>query len=271
MGLMMRLLPVLLAAPLAAFGQVCPPQQLQAARFTPGESLEFRLDAMGADVGSFDIHTESAPAAERPRAALVLRSRARTSAFVSTNVARYEAFASVLLSPTFQPLRYKEDLDEGQIHKAQEVEFPPANGTLSVRATKNGEPDPFQIAADAGVREILSTLYVLRAQPMKTGQPVCLEVFAGRKIWRVEGRFAARETIDTPLGRFATMRMDAVAVRTDDASFKRIAHFWVSDDERRLPLVAVGEVRGRVLRAQLVDATGLPKRRVAQDGRRIGR
>jgi hypothetical protein len=268
----MRLLLLLLLAPLAASAQVCPPQQLQAARFTPGESLEFRLDALGADVGSFDIRVEQAPPAERPRAALVLRSRGKTNAFVSTNVSRYEAFASALLSPTFLPLRYKEDVDDGPVHKAQEVDFPPVNGVLAVRATRNGEPDPFQIAAGPGVRDILSTLYLLRAQPMQQGQPVCVEVFAGRKIWRVEGKWAQRETIDTPLGRFATMRMDAVAVRTDDANFKRVAHFWVSDDARRLPLVAIGEVRGKVLRAQLVDATGLPKKRVAHDGRRhLGR
>src|SRR5207244_2543063 len=159
-----------------------------------------------------EIRVESPPPAERPRAALVLRSRAKTSSFVSTNVARYEAFASVLLGPTFLPIRYKEDVDDGSIHKAQEVDFPPVNGRLGVRATKNGEPDPFQIAASPGVREILSTLYVLRAQPMKLGQPLCIEVFAGRKIWRVEGKFVERETIDTPLGRFVTVRMDAVAV-----------------------------------------------------------
>jgi hypothetical protein len=30
----------------------------------------------------------------------------------------------------------------------------------------------------------------------------------------------------------------------------------VSDDERRLPLVAIGEVKGKTLRAQLVSAPG---------------
>jgi hypothetical protein len=34
--------------------------------------------------------------------------------------------------------------------------------------------------------------------------------------------------------------------------------------------VAIGEVKGKVLRAQLVAATGLPKRRVAQEGRKSG-
>jgi hypothetical protein len=266
-----RLVLALLAAPLAAWAQVCPPQQLQAARFTPGEALSFRLDLLGADVGSFEVRVESAPSSERPRAALLLRSKAKTSAFVSTNVARYEAFATVLLSPNFLPLRYREDIDEGEVHKAMEVDFPPEAGKLVVRATKNGEPDPFTLEAGPGVREILSTLYLLRAQPLQPGHPVCIEVFAGRKLWRLEGKFVARETIDTPLGRFATARLDATAVRTDDANAKRGAHIWVTDDERRLPMVAIGEVRGKVLRAQLVEASGLPRRRVAQETRKIGR
>ena len=38
---------MLLALLLAAAGPVCPPQKLQAARFTPGEVLGFRIDVMG--------------------------------------------------------------------------------------------------------------------------------------------------------------------------------------------------------------------------------
>ena len=72
---------------------VCPPQKLQAARFTPGEVLGFKLDVLGADVGTFDVRT--GPPSDR-RGAIELISRARTSAFVSTNVARYEVFARAL-------------------------------------------------------------------------------------------------------------------------------------------------------------------------------
>jgi hypothetical protein len=88
--LVMPLLALLLAA---AAGPVCPPQKLQSARFSPGEVLSFRLDALGADVGTFEVHVQAPPPGEK-RAALELTSRARTSAFVSTNVGRYEAFAT---------------------------------------------------------------------------------------------------------------------------------------------------------------------------------
>jgi hypothetical protein len=62
------------------------------------------------------------------------------------------------------------------------------------------------------------------------------------------------------MGRFPTMRIDAEAIRIDDVKVKRAAHVWVSDDARRLPLVALGDVRGKVIRATLVNASGMRSR-----------
>jgi len=252
---------LMLSALLLAAVQVCPPQALQAARFPAGEVLAFRLDALGADVGTFEVRSSPPPATEK-RAALELSSRAKTSAFVSTNVARFEVFATALLAPDFSPLRYREDVDEGDTHRGTEVLFPPAaDGAVAVKATKNGEPEPLALEAGPEVRDMLSSFYVFRAQPMKTGAPVCMEVLAGRKIWKVVGQVAAKESIETPLGRFAAMRIDAEAVRTDDPKIRREAHVWVSDDDKRLPLVAIGEVRGKVIRATLVATSGSRRRR----------
>jgi hypothetical protein len=233
---------------------LCPPQPLPAAKAVPGEVLVYRLDALGADVGSFEIRTELPPASERSRAAIQLTSRAKTSAFVSTNLGRYETFATALLARDFTPLRYREDVDENDLHRGTELVFPPENGSLTVKATKNGEPEPFTLRADPGVRDMISTLYLLRLLPLK--QPVCIEVFAGRKVWKLTGEMTEKETIDTPLGRFSTLRFDGEGVRVDDPKVRRSAHVWVSDDERRLPLVAIGEVKGKTLRAQLVSAPG---------------
>ena len=254
---MLSILALLLSA--APTG-VCPPQTLVAARFTPGEVLSYRIDVLGVDVGTFEVRAQPPPAGDA-RAALELTSRAKTSAFVSTNAGQYEAFATVLLASDFSPLRYREDVDDGPTHRAIELQFPPgAGGALPVQATRNGEPDAFALQAGPGVRDMISTLYLLRGQPMKAGSPVCVEVFAGRKIWRLQGQVAARETIDTPLGKLATVRVDADAVRVDDNKVRRSAHVWLTDDDRRLPVVAIGEMRGKVLRAQLVSSTGTRKR-----------
>ena len=130
-----------------------------------------------------------------------------------------------------------------------------------MKATKNGEPESISATADPGVRDMISALFVLRL--LRLGQPVCMEVFAGRKVWKLPGQMAARESIDTPLGRFDTLRFDGDAVGLDDPTARRArAHVWVTDDERHLPLVASGDVK----RQGDPRAAGSPRR--ALDARR---
>jgi len=242
------MLAVLLAA-------LCPLQQLPAARFVAGEVLVYKLDALGADVGTFEVRAESPPVSERSRAAVQLSSRVKTSAFVSTNLGRYETYATALIGRDFAPLHYREDVDENDVHRGIEITFPTQSGPAAVKATRNGEPEALSLEMDRAVRDMISTLYLLRLLPLQ--QPVCLEVFATRKVWKLTGQMAAKESIDTPIGRFATLRFDGEAVRADDPKIRRSAHVWVTDDDRRLPLVAIGDVRGKTIRAQLVSAPGI--------------
>src|SRR5882672_10720073 len=224
---MMPMVALLIAA-------LCPPQQLPAAKFNVGEVLTYKLDAVGADVGTFEIRVEPPPPGDKQRSAVQLSSRAKTNAFVATNLGRYDAYATALIARDFTPLH---------------------DGTLAVQATKNGEPEPFTVQADDGVRDMISTLYVLRVLPMN--QPLCVEVFAGRKVWKFTGQIKAKEIIDTPVGRFPAVRFEGEGVQLGDAKVKRAALVWLSDDERRLPLVAIGEVKGKTIRAQLIAAPGI--------------
>src|SRR4051812_31981840 len=156
---MPAILALLLAVP-------CPPQNLPAARFSAGEVLLYKLDALGAEVGTFEVRAEPPPDSEKARAVAQLSSRAKTSAFVSTNVARYEAYATSLVAHDFTPLRYREDVDENDVHRGTEVQFPGQAGPLPVKATRNGEPEPVSANADPGVRDMISVLYVLRLLPL---------------------------------------------------------------------------------------------------------
>jgi Protein of unknown function (DUF3108) len=245
----------LLALFAAASPPACPAGPPPSALVPPGEQLRFKLDVLGAEVGTFDAMAEATGATSGGRkAALELRGRAKTNAFVSTNLGEYYAVATALLAPDLTPLHYKEEIDEGQTHKAADIDFPPRSGHLPAEATLNGNPDPLQLDARSPARDMLSTLYVVRAQPLQ--KPVCFDVYAARKMWRIEGRMAGREQIETPLGKFASLRFDGAATRLDDATVQRAVHIWVTDDARRLPLVAMGEVKGKTFRAQLVEATG---------------
>jgi hypothetical protein len=245
---MWSMLALLLAA-------LCPPQQLPPAKLTQGDVLQYKLDVVGAEMGTFELRTEPPPPAERQRAAMQLSWRAKTNAFFSTNVGRLDAYGTVLIARDLKPLRYREDIDENSEHRGIELRFPPEKGKLAVKATKNGEPDPFTVDAGEAVRDMLSTIYLLRLVPVN--QPVCMEVFANRKVWKLTGKMVVKEAIDTPVGRFPSLRFEGEAVRVDDPTVKRAALLWVSDDDRRLPLAGIAEVRGKTIRAQLVSAPGM--------------
>jgi hypothetical protein len=250
------MLAFLLALIAAAPPPACSQAPLAAVRFTPGEQLRYKLDVLGADVGTFEVFLEAPQGADRQRGSLVARARAKTSAFVSTNLGRYEPFVSTLMRPDLMPVTSREELDEGDNHRSLEVEFPPRNGKLQAKSAFNGKPDSLDLNATPHARDILSTFFFLRAQPLKTGTPVCAEIYAARKMWTLTGAVGPREQIETPLGKFNVVRIDSTAIRQDDPSVKRAAHVWVTDDDHRIPLVAVGDVRGKTIRAQLVEAPG---------------
>src|SRR5256885_16701459 len=203
---------LLAAAPLPPCPVVPPP----AVQFAPGEQLKFRLDLLGADVGTFDVSLEHAPSSER--AALAVRARARTSAFVATNMGRYEVFATSLLGKDLRPVKYREEVDEGQTHKTLEVRFPPSGGKLPIAATKEGNPDPVELDVGPTARDMLSALYLLRGQA--PGRSVCADVYSGRKWWRLEGNVAGRQGTRAPLGKVNTLRFDGTATRLGDPNVK---------------------------------------------------
>jgi hypothetical protein len=244
------------AAVAAAVAPLCAGVPARPPSFAPGESFKYRLDLLGADVGTFEIQIERPPAGAPKAAAVLLRSRARTSAFVSTNVARGEAFSQALVGEEMSPISYREEIDEGDDHRSQVVEFPPRGGQLAVRSTLNGKPEDLSLGATPSARDILSAWLVIRGTALSVGTPFCSEVYAGKKMWRVTGAVAAKEQVETPLGSFQTARIDTLSTRTDDPKVVRHGHFWVTDDPRRLPLVAIAEVKGKTVRAQLTEVVG---------------
>ena len=242
------------AAGAAAAAPLCAPARPP--RFAPGESFKYRLDLLGADVGTFEIQIERPPAGAQKAAAVLLRSRTRTNAFVTTNVGRYEAFSESLIGRELSPISYREEIDEGDAHRTQAVEFPPRGDQLAVRITLNGKPEDLSLGATPSARDMLSAWLAIRGTALVVGTPFCSEVYAAKQMWRVTGAVAAKEQLETPLGSFQTARLDTMATRADDPKIVRKAHFWVTDDPRRLPVVAIAEVKGKTVRAQLVDVIG---------------
>ena len=226
--------------------------------FPAGESLTYKLDVFGADVGTLDLWLERPAGDDKLHAVLVAKARTKTSAFLASAGAIYQAYATALLGKNLRPVRYREETDDASTHRSHELDFPAAGPMTQVLATKDGAPDPLGLPMSAEARDMLSAFLLIRAIALEpaTQDTFCAELYAGRRLWKLTGGPRLRETIDTPLGKLATVRIDAVSTRLDDSKIVRKAQFWVTDDARRLPVVALGEFRGKFIRAQLVTVKG---------------
>lgn len=103
------------------------------------------------------------------------------------------------------------------------------------------------------VLDALSVVYYLRAAELRTGDPLCFDLVAGRKAWRVSGTVGATERVQTRAGTFTAVRVDGRAARTDKPRETTRLQLWVSADARRLPVQATLVTDAGTVRARLAS------------------
>ena len=93
-----------------------------------------------------------------------------------------------------------------------------------------------EIEVPACVHDEVAALALMRTRPLEPGQSVEIPVSNGKKFARVRVEAQAREEIKTPSGVYTAVRYEAFLYR--DVIYRRKARlfFWLSDDERRLPV-----------------------------------
>jgi hypothetical protein len=221
-----------------------------------GETLTFDLDVLGVvKTGTLQLSVERPISGGR---IVPLRARAKTT----SAIANLRRFAGVALSwieaETLLPERYRDEADEDGVRKVSDAKLLPRAPQV-VLEHRVGERSGRAVHARAGeVLDPLSTLAYLRAARLGPGDRFCFDLVANRRFWRVEGAVAAKgERVETPAGRFDTLRVDAVARRVDRPEAPpRPVHVWFSRDTRRLPVAVVSEVDLGPVRATLSGIRG---------------
>ena len=234
-----------------------------------GERLDYTVDFLGGIEAGTVTLTTLAPRRHGDDMILPVSAHAVSSKLFS-RFGRFDSRAVSWLRPRdLHPSRYREDFvaDDGKYWT--ELVFP-ARGPHVVRARwgnpKTGGQKAFPYASDA--LDVVGAFYLLRSLDLRTGQRLCFDAYGGRTFWRVWGQVDGRETVVTPAGRFATLRLSGTAARLNAPSVRRAVHFWISDDPRRLPVAAMGELDFGPMRAVLSGIGEAPReeKRRARDG-----
>ncbi|PTL77441.1 DUF3108 domain-containing protein [Vitiosangium sp. GDMCC 1.1324] len=216
--------------------------------FAPGEILEFDLDAMGATAGKMTMQVQ-----KKQDGSLPVQVRVQTNSFFS-KVRRVDATAVSYMHPkTLRPSRYTEDATENEQRRTVDVAFNAKNRSVRVDYVQRGKPGHNDYTYQHEGMDVAGTVYMMRQLPMKEGLPLCFDVYGVRRMWRMTGSVLKREHVSTPLGEFEAWHLVGTAVRLDKPSMTREVHVWISDDDRRLPLAAVGAIDLGAVRATLTS------------------
>ncbi|WP_373691661.1 DUF3108 domain-containing protein [Hyalangium versicolor] len=233
------------AQPVPICANALPPLRTPVA-FMPGELLEFDLDAMGANAGKMTMKVQ------RPdKGALPVQIEAQTNTFFS-KVRRVKGVGVSYLHPrTLRPSRYTEDSTENEVRRTADVAFGAKDRTVKVDYVVGQKPGHYDYTYDKDALDVAGAIYLMRQLPMKEGLSVCFDVYGIRRLWRLQGTVVKREHVSLPVGEFDAWYLTGTAVRLDRPKQKREVHVWISDDARRLPLVAVGTLDLGAVRATL--------------------
>lgn len=89
-----------------------------------------------------------------------------------------------------------------------------------------------------GVKDDLCGVYYFRTlKDLAPGKSFTAEVFAYKKTWEVEAKVLGRERVVTAAGAFDTLKVELLLKQQDRAENPGRVVFWMTDDERRLPVM----------------------------------
>lgn len=217
--------------------------------FATGETLEFDIDALGAQAGTMVARVLP----PKKVGQLSIEVSVETNSFFSKVRRVRGTGTSTVEAKTLRPLRYLEESRENDVHRTADVTFTPGRVARLVSTTQ-GRSSTSELRWGRDVADVASAIFVLRSLPFRAGQRLCLDVYAIRRMWRVWGTVLPPEPASVPLGEYEAWHLAGEAARLDapDAlELRREVHVWVSDDTKRLPLAVLGTIDLGTVRATL--------------------
>ncbi len=144
--------------------------------------------------------------------------------------------------------RYFEDRHEGKFTANDTMVFEP--DSLRMRY-KNGQSYP----VSGPVQDALSSFYMTRFQALPIGGTITFEYHASRKTAPMEVRVLGRESVKTPAGRFNCVVVEPLLKAGGIFKNKGRLVIWLTDDERRMPVLMKSKVKIGSVKVVLQEVT----------------
>jgi hypothetical protein len=149
------------------------------------------------------------------------------------------------------PQSYRIKLREGKYRRDKEIVFDHAAKKAKYINHLNNETTSHDI--NDSTLDPLSCLYYVRQLPLKVGKSVFIEVFDSKKLYKVEVQVLNKETIETPAGTFKTILIKPI-IKSEGIFYRKgDILIWLTDDEKRMPVLLKTKVQLGSVKAVLVS------------------
>jgi hypothetical protein len=170
----------------------------------------------------------------------LLLARAESSAFFSHFYKVRERIESYWDRHGLYSRRYFEDRREGKYRQKSDIVFDPGRGQAI-------DSDGGTFPVPARVQDALSAFYYFRTQALPVGGSIVFHYHASRKSQPLQVKVLGRERVSTPAGTFDCVGVEPVLRAGGIFKHSGRLVIWVTDDERRMPVlmkskVAIGSI-----------------------------
>lgn len=218
-----------------------PTRQPSAARaeravpFRIGETLTFDVSWSSYLTAGTAVATVKEKKSSFNSTAYYIVAEGRPTALVAKLYTLYYKLDTLLDSYTLLPQRGTVYSEEGSRHRFRTTRFDrPAKRAFFEYQTATTIKTDFPVSPVA--QDALSSLYVLRAIPIKAGDHMTMPVCDNGLNYKVVLDVSAPERVKTPMGELSAWKVKPTVFDDKNHPVGRNMAIWLSDDARRLPV-----------------------------------
>lgn len=231
------------------FPQSEPLRSLDNTAFKVGEKLTFSIGWEFIDAGTAVMHVEGAEITNG-RPSIHISATTRSNAFFSALYKVRDRLDSYMDRDGLYTLRYVKNTLEGSYKRNFEVNFDHQLGRATVLDADSGTSE---VAIPVFTQDILSSFYYLRTVPMTIGQDINVSAFDNGKVTNVSVKVIKRERVSVAAGEF-----ECLLVQTPIGPFsnRSVLNIWLTDDDRKIPVLMKSRIIVGSVRAELEQIEG---------------
>ncbi len=201
--------------------------------FSVGEKLTFDIDWGPSTVGTATISIPQV-VTRNGRGAFEVRSRVLSNRFISAIYPVDDKIISYIDTLGIYSLGFEKKLSEGKWRQERKFVLDQENNTAF------SQHDTVDIPAYC--QDVLSAFFYVRTQELKIGDIIEVPHYDNDKVYDIEVKVQGKKQIRVPAGKFNCIVVEPKLKTEGLFKHQGRIHIYLSDDERKIPILMVSKV-----------------------------